>query len=101
MDELVDCYMSAEGDAEAEEEGAEADGELPPVLEELVGPVVNDAGHQGLHVTELAEGEGWKYGGNMEGGEGGGSKRRDVDYLDVISLKLFADLLNKFFEHFN
>ena len=56
MDEVVDCYMSAEGDAEAEEEGAEADGELPPVLEELVWPVVDDARDQRLHVTELAGG---------------------------------------------
>ena len=56
MDDIFNCYMSAEGDAEAEEEGAEADGELPPVLEELVWPVVHDAGDQGLHVTELAGG---------------------------------------------
>ena len=53
---MFDCYMSAEGDAEAEEEGAEADGELPPVLEKLVWPVVHDARDQGLHVTELAGG---------------------------------------------
>ena len=46
--------MCAEGKSEAEESKAECDGELPPVLQQLVGPVVHDAGHQRLHVAELA-----------------------------------------------
>ena len=46
--------MAAEGKSEAEESKAERDGELPPVLEQLVWPVVHDPGHQRLHVAELA-----------------------------------------------
>ena len=46
--------MCAEGKSEAEESKAECDGELPPVLQQLVGPVVHDAGDQRLHVAELA-----------------------------------------------
>ena len=46
--------MAAEGKSETEESKAEGDGELPPVLQKLVRPVVHDAGHQRLHVAELA-----------------------------------------------
>ena len=45
--------MGAEGEAEAEEEKAESHGELPAVLQQLVGPVVHDAGDKGLNVAEL------------------------------------------------
>ena len=46
--------VGAEGKSEAEEAKAERDGELPPVLEKLVRPVVHDPRHQSLHVAELA-----------------------------------------------
>ena len=46
--------MCAEGQSKTKEAEAEGDGELPPVLQQLVRPVVHDAGDQGLHVAELA-----------------------------------------------
>ena len=46
--------MCTEGKSEAEESKAECDGELPPVLEQLVRPVVHDPRYQSLHVAELA-----------------------------------------------
>ena len=46
--------MCAEGQSKTKEAEAEGDGELPPVLQQLVRPVVHDPGDQGLHVAELA-----------------------------------------------
>ena len=46
-------HLSAHGESQSEHEDAEADSEESPVLEQGLGPVVNDPGHQGLHVAEL------------------------------------------------
>ena len=51
---FTDAHMCAEGQSKTKEAEAEGDGELPPVLQQLVRPVVHDAGDQGLHVAELA-----------------------------------------------
>ena len=47
-------HIGDERDAQTEENGAECDGEQSPVFEELVRPVVHNAGDESLDVTELA-----------------------------------------------
>ena len=51
--EEEDASLCAHGDAEGEHEDADGDGELAAVLEQILGPVVHDPGHQRLHVAEL------------------------------------------------
>ena len=47
-------HIGDERDAQTEENGAECDGEQSPVFEELVRPVVHNAGDESLDITELA-----------------------------------------------
>ena len=49
---LNKTYISDKRYSQTEEEGAESNSELPPVLEELVWPVVHNAGDEGLKIAK-------------------------------------------------
>ena len=47
------AHVGHEGHPQTHEDGAEDDGEEPPVFEELVWPVVHNPSDESLHVAEL------------------------------------------------